>query len=206
MMKSFFVAAAAAAALSAAPAMAQDATPTGLYVGALVGWDHLETKGDLGSGGKDGVVFGAIVGYDAKIAGSALVGFEAEIDGASTKRQERDLLVTGDRGAIKSGRDLYAGVRLGFEASPGLVIYAKGGYTNAKIIAEYDDGAGFEVSERVVADGYRLGAGVQKSLTDRIAIRGEYRYSDYGTLRYDGFSLDQDARRQQVVIALTGKF
>lgn len=205
-MKSFVIAAAASAALFASPAMAQDATPTGLYFGALTGWDHLETKGDLGSGGKDGVVFGAIVGYDAKIGGSALVGVEAEIDGATTKRQERDLLVTGDRGAIKSGRDLYAGVRLGFEASPGLVIYAKGGYTNAKIIAEYDDGAGFKESERVVADGFRLGGGVQKTLTSRISARLEYRYSDYGTLRYQGFSLDQDARRQQVVFALTGTF
>jgi outer membrane immunogenic protein len=48
-----------------------------------------------------------------------------------------DVLQIGDSTNLKTGRDLYAGSRLGFAISPTTMIYAKGGYTNAKFKARY---------------------------------------------------------------------
>src|SRR3546814_20454988 len=88
-------------------------------------------------------------------------------------------LVTGDSARLKTGRDLYAGVRVGGPITQNVMLYAKGGYTNAKVKSVYDDGAGVSLSDSDELDGYRLGAGVEYA-RGPILGRLEYRYSSYG--------------------------
>lgn len=160
---------------TATPAFAQDeaAAPfTGPRAEALVGWDHVGAYGE----GEDGVVYGAAIGYDAQVS-SFVIGAEAEITGASTNIED----------IVKAGRDLYAGVRVGFVAGNSTLIYGKGGYTNARI-TDGDDGENF--------DGYRFGAGVEQNF-GKFYGKLEYRYSRYN---------DIELNRDQVVAGVGVRF
>jgi len=206
-MRNFVSAFAVVAAVAATPAFAQDDVPVfnGPYAGLVAGYDHVTVEAQgAGKDSKDGFVFGALAGYDIDMGGS-VAGVEAEITGATTKQSANNLLTLGDTASLKAGRDLYAGVRVGIKAAPNLLIYAKGGYTNARVTLTYNDNAGFTFKEGDNLDGYRLGAGVQYQM-GRLGLRAEYRYSDYGEYSYNGFATGLEARRQQVVVAVTSKF
>lgn len=157
----------------ATPAFAQEeAAPfTGPRAEALVGWDHVGAYEE----GEDGVTFGGAIGYDAQVS-SIVLGAEAEVTGATT-----------DLDPVKAGRDLYAGVRIGFVAGDSTLIYGKGGYTNARLSVG-DEGANF--------DGYRVGAGVEQNF-GKFYGKIEYRYS-----RYDDLELNRD----QVVAGIGVRF
>ena len=134
-MRTKFIAAAAAllaGSAFAAPAFAQDTDAgfTGPRAEVITGWDHVKPSGS-GVKGADGVLYGGQIGYDFQ-AGSAVIGVEGEATGSTAKRTETDILVAGDRGRISTGRDLYVGGRVGFTVGGKALIYAKGGYTNAK--------------------------------------------------------------------------
>ncbi|MBA3055108.1 MAG: porin family protein [Sphingomonadales bacterium] len=205
-MKKFTLAAAAiAAALPSSAALAQEAPAFGgLYAGALAGYDHVKISGFGQSESRDGATFGAIVGYDMALSG-AIVGVEAEASGSSVKEEVNDYPTVGAAASLKAGRDLYIGVRAGAAVLPSTLVYLKGGYTNARVILNYDDGAGFAFSEADNLDGYRIGAGVEQAF-GRLRARLEYRYSDYNEAQYNGVNLGADAKRHQVVVALVGNF
>ena len=201
-MKKFFAVSALAVAASAAvPAMAQDANVPfdGPYVAAMAGWDKVRIDTPIGGGSDDGILFGGVVGFDKNIKGVVL-GVEGEYADSNVKESADNVFVVGDRASLKTGRDLYAGVRLGGELVPGFLVYAKGGYTNAKVTASYDDGAVI-VSGSDKLDGYRLGAGVETNVSGFLA-RVEYRYSDYG--HYEGTGIQPD--RHQVAAMLGYRF
>ncbi|RYE38770.1 MAG: porin family protein, partial [Hyphomicrobiales bacterium] len=99
---------------------------------------------------------------------------------------------------LKAGRDLFIGARLGFRASPALLVYAKGGYTNARFNLRYTD-ATSSVEEGDNLDGYRVGAGVEFG-ESKLRFRGEYRFSDYGDYKYAGTNTGVSAQRHQVVV------
>jgi outer membrane immunogenic protein len=204
-MKVVRIALLATAALAATPALAQDeSTFTGFYAGAIVGYDHVTITDGADSESKDGVVYGALLGYDYDL-GSTVIGAEAEITGSSVKQTAEDLIVVGDDASIKAGRDLYVGLRVGFKATPRTLVYLKGGYTNARVSVQYDDHTGFAFNAADNLDGYRIGGGVEYSF-GRIAVRGEYRYSGYGDYHYAGLNTDLSANRHQAVVTLVGKF
>lgn len=198
------LATAAVAALFATPAFAQEKSNFGgIKVGALVGYDSVSVEIDDEDGSKDGVLYGITAGYDADL-GSAIVGVEAEVSDSSTKQRAFDLLVLGDSAKLSAGRDLYIGARAGFVVNPTLMVYAKAGYTNARAKLSYDDGDGFGFSGSDELDGYRLGAGLEYAHQSGYFARLEYRYSDYGNYKYDGFDTGISASRHQV--AVTGGF
>jgi outer membrane immunogenic protein len=193
-MRTKFIAAALfASSTLAAPAFAQDSgsTFTGPRAEAVVGWDRVEDS-SLNGGRRDGIVYGGQVGYDFQ-AGSAVIGMEGEVTGATTKDTANGVLVAGDQLRTKAGRDLYAGARIGFTVGDKTLIYAKGGYTNAQFKTEYNSGA-TNVSTRDNVDGWRLGAGAEVKLTDKVYAKAEYRYS-----KYDDNSSGVDAKRHQVL-------
>jgi outer membrane immunogenic protein len=193
MRKKIFAAALFATMAFAAPAFAQDAdsTFTGPRAEAVVGWDHV-TDGTANGGSRDGVVYGGQVGYDFQ-AGSAVLGVEGEITGATTKAEDTGVLAAGDSLRVKAGRDLYAGARVGFTVGDKALIYAKGGYTNARFDTRYVAG-GTTTTAHDNLDGWRLGAGAEIKLNDKVYLKGEYRYSDY-----DDNGTGIDAKRHQVV-------
>lgn len=205
-----------AAATVATPAFAQDvASPfTGPRVGAILGWDGLRAgstedtdfRGDDESA--NGLLYGADVGYDVAFSG-AVVGIEGEITG-STAKVDNNVENFG-YGRVKTGRDLYLGARVGFLAAPTTMIYAKGGYTNARLDLTRRNGE-VTTDRHYNLDGYRVGAGVEQAMGQRAYVKAEYRYSNYGDARLeyangantDNFSVDTD--RHQVVVGAGIRF
>ncbi|MCH7629070.1 MAG: porin family protein [Proteobacteria bacterium] len=181
-MKNIATALVLAASAIAAPAMAQDVSaPSGPRAEAVVGYDRISVEPVSGvTLHKDGVAYGLAVGYDIPTAGSVAFGVDAEVTGASTKAVFDDGT---DRLEIKAGRDLYVGARVTAAVNPRLNLYAKVGYTNARISAEFngDDLGGDN------GDGVRFGVGGQLAIMQRSYLSLEYRYSNYE----GGFSRNQ---------------
>lgn len=184
-MLKYCLAALVAAAALASPASAQDepsaAEPidfTGFKVEGLAGYD-------------DGLVYGAGAGYDYQ-TGRFVIGIEGEL-GDST---DEDCLPTGtfapgDRFCASTGRNLYAGGRIGFAVAPRTLLYGKVGYVNQRVTVDYTAGtpptiASFRTSANL--DGIRLGAGLERKIGRNVYVKAEYRYSDYenGDFKHDG--------------------
>ncbi|EZP65394.1 Opacity protein precursor [Sphingomonas paucimobilis] len=175
-MKKILIATAALTAFSA-PALAQEATNFGgAKIGAVIGYDkvRLEALGDDGS--KDGFLYGVNAGYDFDL-GTALVGIEGELADSTTKEGAEDVFVLGDEISLHAARDLYIGARVGFPVSDNVLLYAKAGYTNARVKLKYDDGVDTFTEGRNL-DGWRVGAGAEYVMAQTFA-RLEYRYSEY---------------------------
>jgi outer membrane immunogenic protein len=183
--------AALAVSAAATPALAQDASFSGPRAEAIVGWDHVGDD-SISNGSRDGVVYGGQLGYDYQ-AGNTVFGIEGEITGASTKDTANGVLVAGDRLRASAGRDLYVGGRVGFVAGSRALIYAKGGYTNARFDTHYTSTTS-DIEDHDTVDGWRLGAGTEVKLNDKVYLKGEYRFS-----KYDSDSAGVNAERHQVV-------
>jgi outer membrane immunogenic protein len=185
-MKNLFAAAVAAVAFCASPAFAQDQNSlSGVYLGVVGGFDSVKLSVDDASGSKNGFMYGLVAGYDFDL-GNVVVGIETELADSGVSASETGLLVAGEK------------------VSPNAMIYAKAGYTNAKVTLDYTDGTD-SFSDSDTLDGFRIGAGVEYSF-GRFSLRGEYRYSGYGEYAYDGVATGISADRHQVVAALIGKF
>jgi outer membrane immunogenic protein len=89
------------------------------------------------------------------------------------------------------------------------MIYAKGGYTNAKFNARYADATGTVFTQGRTADGYRLGAGIEQKFNlfgPSGFIKAEYRYSNYKNLDVGANDVNIDVDRHQVVVGLGVRF
>lgn len=184
----------------AAPAFAQEAKApfTGPRVDALAGWDRVE-DGSIDGEGRDGFVYGGQIGYDYQ-AGKLVLGVEGEITGATTKDSFTGGIVPGDELRVSAGRDLYAGARVGFAVGDRALVYAKGGYTNARFDVRYRSGS-TTVEDHETVDGWRLGAGAEVKLTRKLHAKAEYRYS-----RYDDESSGVEGDRHQLLAGIGVRF
>jgi outer membrane immunogenic protein len=226
-MKTFTLALlAAGTALTATPALAQDAPAetnpvfTGPRIAVLGGYDAIRpgssADSDLDGDDQtvDGFLYGAEIGYDIA-AGGALIGIEGEINDSTGKVEvnstDPDFF---GFGSVKTDRDLYVGLRAGILASPRTLIYAKGGYTNAKLDVIASDGT-TDVEGDFKLDGYRVGAGIEHAIGNSFLSNGfvklEYRYSNYGDAKFDfdggatdDFDIDTD--RHQIVAGIGIRF
>ncbi|MCW2382851.1 MULTISPECIES: outer membrane protein [unclassified Sphingobium] len=198
------VLASAAAVIVATPAAAQEGpTFSGLSLAVLGGYDSVRLSDGVDNGSSDDFAYGVSLSYNADL-GSAVVGVEAEVADSEVKESVTDQFVTGDELSLSAARDLYVGVRAGAKLAPNALIYAKAGYTNARLKVSYTDGVD-SISDGDKLDGYRLGAGVEYSF-GRFGIRGEYRFSDYGKLKFDDVDTGISMQRHQVMVGLVGKF
>ena len=209
-MRKIALTAALLAATVATPAFAQDdaaPAPGGFHVSGIIGYDAPE--GDVD--GSSGVVYGIGAGYDFNLGSNIVAGPEVELTSSSTDECEGGINRPGDVLCLDAGRDIYVGARLGFEASPGTLIYAKGGYTNARLNVLAVNGDD-ELDENFQIDGWRLGAGVEKSIGRNTYAKIEYRYSNYTDADFeyangattDRFEVDTD--RHQIVAGLGFRF
>lgn len=170
----------------AAPAFAQTAAPfTGLRAEGVVGYDTTDVEDE----GADGVLYGAALGYDFQ-AGRAVLGVEGELTDSTVDECAVNVDSPGDQLCASFGRDIYVGGRAGVAVSPTALLYAKAGYTNARIAADYDDGTAaglndFSLSDEL--DGVRVGAGGELAVGPNSYVKAEYRYSNYE----DGFDRHQ---------------
>lgn len=177
-MRKFAIAATLLAATIATPAMAQDTSNLGGFrIEGLVGYDRPSIEDE----NADGIAYGVGVGYDFQ-AGNAVFGIEAEAMDSSADERIAGAVLAGDELRVRAGRDLYIGGRVGFGIGGNSLIYAKAGYTNARVRIDYEDGTVGTVSDftqRGNLDGIRAGAGAQIGLSANTYLRTEYRYSNY---------------------------
>jgi outer membrane immunogenic protein len=175
MFKSVFV---AALALAAVPALAQGAPENfnGPFVGIQGGWQQdRQTLRTTSSGvdfsstnKKDGFAYGGQIGYDFPLSPSVVLGAEVGLTGVTGNTQFSTF-------NLKQGRTIDATARLGLRAGPAGLVYARGGYANARYTAEFGTD---RVSEN--RDGYTLGVGYEQQLSRNVSARIEYNYSDFG--------------------------
>lgn len=174
------------AATAATPALAQEAPSVGGFrIDGIVGYDRANIEDE----GTDGVLYGVGVGYDFQV-GNAVLGLEAEASDSTASECGPVGAFANDELCVRAGRDLYVGGRVGAVVGGNTLLYAKAGYTNARVRATYDDGAGAGVADfdaRDNLDGVRLGAGAQFGIGANSYVRTEYRYSNY----QDGFDRHQ---------------
>lgn len=216
-MRAFLLASAAIVAAAAAPALAQDGPFTGPRVGAILGYDVLQPgssedsdiRGDNQTA--DGLLYGADVGYDIAFRG-LVIGAEGEVTGSTAKVNNNPVDPNAfGYGRVKAGRDLYLGARVGALVSPTTMLYAKGGYTNARLDLTRNNTL-VTTDRHFNLDGYRVGAGVEHEMGRKAYVKAEYRYSNYGNARLeyangantDNFSVDTD--RHQVVVGAGIRF
>jgi outer membrane immunogenic protein len=190
-----YVFAALLAGTVAAPAMAQDASPfTGPRVEGIVGYDRAAVPGE----DSDGVTYGAGIGYDFQV-GNMVAGLEAEITDSTVDECTQDFTIVGDELCAQVGRDIYAGGRIGSVVGGSTLLYAKAGYTNARLATDYEDGTAattsdFELGENL--DGVRLGVGAEHAIGPNSFVKAEYRYSNY----------EQDFEKHQGVVGIGFRF
>lgn len=195
---------------AATPALAQESAPfTGPHIEALAGYDLLGAGDDDLDDGTDGFLYGVNAGYDFQLGG-VIAGIEGEYTDSTTKARGSDLLVTGDRTELRTGRDLYVGGRLGVAAGASTMVYVKGGYTNAKFDINYRDATSVAELD-LKGDGYRLGAGIEQKFNvfgPSGFVKAEYRYSNYGKLEVSNVneSVETDLDRHQALIGVGVRF
>jgi len=180
------VLAALLATVTATPAFAQSSPDLGGFrIEGVIGYDAPSVEGESA----DGVLYGVGVGYDIQ-SGNAVFGIEGEITDSSADECVGDVVIAGDALCVSSGRDLYAGGRVGAAVGRNTLLYAKAGYTNARVRLDYDDGTPTPtaiLSGGRNLDGIRVGAGAQFGIGENSYLKAEYRYSNYE----DGFDRHQ---------------
>lgn len=204
---------------AAVPAFAQDARApfTGPRIGAIVGYDAFKpgSSEDSDIDGDDDTVDGLLYGFDAGYDfnfGGAVVGVEGEFTDSTGKVEANstDPNYFG-YGRVSTDRDFYVGARAGFLATPNTLVYAKGGYTNARLNVLGSDGT-TEFDANFKLDGYRIGAGVERQFGNNTYGKVEYRYSNYSEANFDfgdgdttnDFGIDTD--RHQVAVGVGVRF
>jgi len=200
-IKLFLFCAISPAALTA-PAAAQETTIfDGPFVGVQLGWQQDRRSATTSlvpptttrvTG--DGLVYGGQVGYDANIGG-AVLGLEGSITGRSGNSGSAAL-------DFETDRTINVTARAGLLVSPESLLYTRGGYSNARF--SLTNPAGHSESR----NGYTLGAGYERSLTDKISARIEYAYSNYGsdTLPGIGGPVDINYRRHGITAGFNLRF
>ena len=163
-----------AAAAVAAPAAAQEAANfNGPYIGVQLGWQQDRQSLVTGTvppvtarAKGDGFAYGGQIGYDFNL-GSAVVGIETSLTGRSGTNE----FPTFD---LEAGRTINVTGRAGFLVSPDGLLYARGGYSNARFNIVNP------VGPAETRDGWTVGAGYEHVLGRNISARLEYNYADYG--------------------------
>lgn len=178
--------AALVAGTAATPALAQpaDGRFTGFRVEGIVGYDSTDIEGE----GSDGIVYGVGAGYDVQ-AGNIVIGIDGEVSKSTVDECVTSAVVAGDELCVEAGRELSVGGRVGFVAGSNALVYARAGYTNARVEVDYDDPTGtvLDTFEGRNLDGVRVGGGVELGLGTNAFAKAEYRYSNYE----DGFDRHQ---------------
>ncbi|MGE3364117.1 MAG: outer membrane protein [Rhizobiaceae bacterium] len=181
------IAAVSLLALAAAPALAADAiesipepavpmeepplaTWTGPYAGIQLGYGFAGEANEPGNQiDTDGFVGGAFAGYNAELGNGIVAGVEGDVNYSG---------IEGDNAgtSVKSGVDGSLRGRLGYAVSPNILPYVTAGGA-AQSLKATEGG----VSDRNTMFGWTAGAGVDVKLSENVFVRGEYRYTDFGS-------------------------
>ncbi len=180
--KAIITALASLAGFIAGPAQADNFD--GPYVGVQAGWNRAEVADRTIDGqpidaevSRDALVLGGYAGYNYKINDRIVIGAEAGFSGAvddEVRAQSSGASLTVDP---RYSFDLTA--RAGYLVNDKTLAYVRGGYANTRVRTTLvSDGATTRASDNL--DGWLVGGGVERTLTDKISARLEYRYTDLG--------------------------
>ena len=194
--------AAATAAAIAGPAAAQEATNfNGPFIGGQIGWQQdrqsltTSTVPPTTTRAKgDGFAYGGQIGYDLNLGGG-VIGLETSLTGRTGSNRFPSF-------DLDAGRTINVTARAGALVTPEGLLYARGGYSNARFSITNPAGA----SEN--RDGYTVGAGYEQMLARNVSARIEYNYSDYGsdTLPGTGGPSTLNYHRHAVMTGLNFRF
>lgn len=184
------------------PAAAQAQSFDGPYVGAQIGFNHedassgADTTGTVATDGeRDSFVGGVYAGYDHQFANRIVIGAEAGFQIAADDR------ITGSSLSNFSIDPRYSfdlSARAGYVVTDTTLLYARGGYSNTRARVNYTI-EGDAVSDVRTLDGWFVGGGVERKITDNISARLEYRYHDLG----EG---GDDFERHQALVGVSYRF
>jgi outer membrane immunogenic protein len=180
-------------------AMAQGAPNwTGFYLGAGVGASSISVGNThrlvgaatpylTSSSGGRGVLGTAMLGYDHRLGSSVVAGLFADYDFGKGSEADLTDLTTGGVARLMTyslARSWSLGVRLGVLATPSSLVYLTGGTTGAnarQLDLTAVDGASIDrhYPGHKLRGGF-VGAGLETSLGQNVALRLEYRYADFG--------------------------
>ena len=181
-LTSVVIATAIAAPLAATAAAA--APFDGPYVGAQIGWQSetmRNVKSNFGVVPVDktqhSVTGGIFAGYDKTINGRFVVGGETGLDFASDAQVQSN--VGGTNYSVDPKYSFDVSARAGYLVNPQTLVYARGGYTNARVRTTITNAAGIQSASKN-EDGWLVGAGVEHMVAQNVSARIEYRYSKLG--------------------------
>ncbi|RZM27891.1 MAG: porin family protein, partial [Sphingomonas sp.] len=157
---------------------------------------------------EEGVAYAIGAGYDWRIGG-ALIGVSGEIGDVTgvtcatidRPRQGPASPSIVGRGCASEGRAVFAGLRAGYVIDAKSLVYALGGYANVRASGRFKgevDGSAIDASGHVDRDGFRVGAGVERSIGSHVALKAEYRLTAVGH--------DFAGQQHQIVSGLAVRF
>jgi len=207
---------------------------TGFYAGAQIGYGwgndntvEYVTGTDILTGlayelPSQGPLGGIFAGYNHQM-NSIVIGGEADIEAADIRGDFGDEITGVGAGASHIDWQGSVRARLGFTATDRALVYLTGGVAFANINYVYSRTALIPpaVDEPVTnfRTGWTVGAGLEYALTENVTVRGEYRYTDYGTFRNEskiafgpgvvnaaGLTAEQDPTTSTVRLGIAYKF
>lgn len=188
MRKILMVAAAAAVALSAGAASAQDVTATsaetsntsfrGFRLEGNAGGDRFQSQGQ----NNDKFGYGGTIGFDGMIGDRIVVGPEASYWRANNWN-ENCTGATGGSVCQKSFEEFGVAVRAGYLVTPRAMVFAKGGYVTNEQRKRFDATTGVgSFNDHFNTDGYQVGGGAEYTVTEGrlpVYVNAQYVFSQY---------------------------
>jgi outer membrane immunogenic protein len=181
-MQKFVHGLAAIAALSVAGAAHAQSSSTpfdGPSVGVQGGWEQTNVRNpttDLGIAPiqrhHDTGVVGGFVGYDKQVVPGVVLGAQAEVN------LPIDSSFSSNGVQIDPKRSIDLSARAGYLVTPATLLYVRGGYANERVGTQIAAN-GVTLSGSESRDGWLVGGGVERMITDKVSARLEYRYTDF---------------------------
>ena len=222
-MSSLTASAADLGSLKDTPIVMPAPTWSGIYFGTSGGYGHNRSKNNYSDStgasssvaeSASGGFVSAIVGFDRQFRDRFVLGAFADFDVSDLDRGNDDA-----RNGLTISRAWAVGGRVGYLVTPGLMVFATGGYTEAHfrnygwwdILA---NGVGPNLPGHRSRDfgGYFVGGGLEMMLRHGFFLRGEVRYADYregitnaGTFGPDTYVDAEDAEILTVRLGITYK-
>ena len=197
---------------------------SGFYVGGVVGANvehgHFSLPGDTSDvllsdhANATGLTGGGLIGFNKQYQ-NYVVGIEGDVVAGAADRKvtactaidgcftpAHDSFTTYNR--LKQGVSGHLRVRLGY-AMDRTLVYVAGGYsvadTRLDLVGDCFNPANpptptvYTFSRGKTVSGFNIGAGVERAVTDHIAVRAEYVYDDFGGQTYRGDAPEWNDRR-----------
>lgn len=178
-----------------APLPVDAAVFSGVRIEAQVGWDGWRNRDrddfvfGRGSGGRDGIVYGGELGFDAALGRRVTVGGYAGLEGTNVD----PCYGVGTAAVCAEPRlGLTLGGRLGLAVSPNALLYVKGGYSLSRLRLTAADAAVPANNFRSTGNlnGFHLGAGIEAAMSSRVYGKLEYVYTRFGGYDDEDLGID----------------